>query len=368
MRVLLTGGGTGGHIYPALAVAAECIKREPASKLLYIGSETGLEKQIVERENIPFAAIDISGFRRSLSWKNVRTILRFMKGVGRSRQLIREFKPDIVVGTGGYVAGPVVYAASRLGVPCLIHEQNAFPGLANRFLSRYADCVAISFQESESYFSRAKRTVYTGNPCATAVVQADARRGYESLGIDENVPLVVVFGGSRGALALNEAMVEMLRFIPELSRVQFVFVTGNAYFERTRAQMQKLGELPANLSVVPYVNNMPEVLAAATLTVGRAGASSLAEITALGLPSVLVPSPNVTGNHQEANARALAERGASVMILEQDLSGERLFQTIRSIVTDPIRREHMARRAAEFGRPDAAERVFSEMLRLSGQK
>lgn len=365
MRLILTGGGTGGHIYPALAVADECIRRDPSCQLLYIGSETGLEKQIVQGKNIPFYAIDISGFRRSLSWQNVRTLLRFIKGVGKVRRLIREFKPDVVVGTGGYVAGPVVYAAARQGVPCLIHEQNALPGLANRFLSRYADAVAVSFREAENHFPRARRVIYTGNPCATAVVHADAKRGLASLGIADNMQLVVIFGGSRGALALNEAMVDMMRFIPQLTNVHFLFVTGNTYFERTSARIKEKGNIPANVSIVPYLNNMPEVLAAAKLTVCRAGASSLAEITALGLPSILVPSPNVTGNHQEANARALKERGASIMILERELTGERLFEAIRSIVTDPIRHEYMSRRAAELGCPDAAQRVYEEILRLT---
>lgn len=372
MRVCITGGGTGGHIYPALAVAREVQQMEPDSELLYIGSNRGLERELVAKEQIPFEAIEISGFRRSLSLENVKTILRFLRGVRRSKQLLRSFRPDVVVGTGGFVCGPVVYAAVKLGIPTILHEQNVIPGLTNSFLSRYADVIAISFPSSEDNFPKARRVLYTGNPRASEVVAADARRGRESLGMQltDREKLVVIVGGSRGAKALNDVMVELMPHISaEGEGLRFLMVTGEPYYENTTARIAELApELSERVRIVPYIHNMPEVMAAASIIVGRAGASSIAEITALGLPSILVPSPNVTNNHQEANARWLEREGAAKVILERELSGHKLFAAIRKIADDPVRFEHMSLQAKRLGKPDAANAVYKLMRELTQKR
>lgn len=366
MRIVLTGGGTGGHIYPAIAVGKQMMREHPNAKLLYIGTERGLESRIVPEAGIPFESIDITGFKRKLSLDNVQTVIRFLKGVRRSKELLRRFKADAVVGTGGYVCGPVVYAAARLGIPTLIHEQNVIPGLTNKFLARYADCVAVSFQESLAHFGKAKRTVHTGNPCATHVAAANRNKGYAALGLPEGSRIVLVVGGSRGAKAINEAMVDMAPLLGRLPGVHFVFVTGETYFERTMERIRQVTPIVANyLHVHPYLHNMPEVLAATTLVVGRAGASSLAEITALGLPSILIPSPNVTNNHQEANARSLVEAGAAEMVLEKDLRGAELLDRIDAILSDEHRLRSMRRASEGLGMPDAAERIAAELNRLT---
>lgn len=365
MRVVLTGGGTGGHIYPAVAVGRQLTREEPSTKLLYIGTKKGLESRIVPEQDIPFEAIDITGFRRNLSFENVRTVLRFLQGVRRSKKLLREFKPDAVVGTGGYVCGPVVYAAAKLGIPTLIHEQNAIPGLTNRFLARYADVVAVSFKESERHFGGAKRTVYAGNPCATNVLRASRSKGFASLGLPESSTIVLMVGGSRGARAFNDAMIEMAPLLGRLQEVRFVFVTGDIYYERTKEQIESsaAGPIP-NLHLIKYLNNMPEVLAASTLVVSRSGASSLAEMTALGLPSILIPSPNVTNNHQEANARSLMEAGAAEMVLERELSGALLLERIDNILKDSNRLQAMRSAAKRLGMPDSASILTGELNRL----
>jgi len=365
MRFVLTGGGTGGHIYPALAIGREIALREPDSECLYIGTGRGLESQIVPKQGIRFEAIDITGFRRSLSWENVRTVMRFVQGVRRSKELLRAFKPDAVIGTGGYVCGPVVYAASRLGIPTLIHEQNVVPGLTNKFLSRYASAVAVSFAESKPYFRRAPDVIHAGNPCATTVRGASRERGLGSLGLPKDTPLVVIVGGSRGAQALNEAMVAMMPLLDRLPGVHFLYVTGERYYEETlaRIERQRAGG-SSRVQVVPYVHNMPDVLAAAKLVVSRAGASALAEITSLGIPSILVPSPNVTGNHQEPNARSLAEAGAAVMILERDLTGETLMAAISGIMNDRGRWTGMAQASRRLGMPEAASAIYEQLIRI----
>ena len=365
MRVVLSGGGTGGHIYPAIAIARQCEEEEPGSEFLYIGGNRGLESKLIHEENIPFESIDITGFRRKLSIDNVKTIFRFFKGVQTSKMLLTKFQPDVVVGTGGYVCGPVVYAAAKLGIPCIIHEQNAIPGLTNSFLSRYVNTVAVSFENTQSHFPKANNVIYTGNPRATTVRSANRDRGFASLGIPMESSVVLIVGGSRGARVINETMIQMARLLESLKHLHFVYVTGEDYFDQTREQIRsELGSMPNHLHVLPYVHNMPEVLAATSLIVNRAGASFLAEINSLGIPSILIPSPNVTNNHQEANARMLEKEGAAQVILEKDLTADHLFRSIENIMGDLELHKKMSNSSKKLGKPDSAQRMVEEMRRL----
>lgn len=366
MRVVLSGGGTGGHIYPALAVAQQCKSEFPESEFLYIGGIHGLESTLVPKQNIDFRAINITGFKRKLSFDNVKTVLRFIRGVHSSKKWLRQFKPSVVIGTGGYVCGPVVYAASKLGIPTMIHEQNAVPGLTNRFLSKYVSTVAVSFEEALTAFPDAKNVIYTGNPRATTVCQADRLKGYRSLGIPQNTKIVLVVGGSRGARAINTAMIEMAKKLEMLSDIHFVYVTGESYYTSTQQSINKtLGRMPRHLTIVPYIHNMPEVLAATSLIVNRAGASFLAEVNALGIPSILVPSPNVTNNHQEKNARMLEKNGAAKVILEKDLTGDSLFTEIRCIMKNELLHASMSTASKKLGKPDSAHLVVKELNKIA---
>ncbi|ANS75111.1 UDP-N-acetylglucosamine--N-acetylmuramyl-(pentapeptide) pyrophosphoryl-undecaprenol N-acetylglucosamine transferase [Paenibacillus yonginensis] len=367
MRIVLTGGGTGGHIYPALAVAKQFSEEVPGTEFLYIGGTKGLESKLVPQENIRFEAIEITGFRRKLSFDNVKTVMRFLKGVRTSKRLLKEFKPDVVIGTGGYVCGPVVYAAAKLGIPSVIHEQNAVPGLTNKFLSKYVNAVAVSFEGTEQAFPGAKAVEYTGNPRATTVFKADKERGYASLGLPSGSDIVLVAGGSRGAKAINEAMIDMAALTEKLPNVHFVYVTGESYYEATVKEIRKkAGRMPSRLHVLPYIHNMPEVLAVTKVIAGRSGASFLAEVTSLGIPSILIPSPNVTNNHQEKNARNLEAAGAASVILETNLSGQTLFQEIQRLMKDEPARQAMAEAARKRGKPDSAHVIVEMLRRLAG--
>ncbi|SDE77054.1 UDP-N-acetylglucosamine-N-acetylmuramylpentapeptide N-acetylglucosamine transferase [Fontibacillus panacisegetis] len=368
MRVVLSGGGTGGHIYPALAVASQFAAEHPDTEFLYIGGERGLEGSLVTKANIPFEAINISGFRRKVSFENVKTIVRFLRGIGSSKKLIKDFKPDVVIGTGGYVCGPVVYAAAKLGIPTVIHEQNAVPGLTNRFLSKYVSTVAVSFEGSGVSFPQAKKILYTGNPRATTVYEADKNKGYESLGLPQDSSIVLITSGSRGARAINDAMIDMIPELKKLGHIQFIFVTGDNYYQSAiDTIVSKYGSLPGNLKVLPYVHNMPEVLASTSLIVNRAGASFLAEITSLGIPSILIPSPNVTNNHQEKNARTLEKAGAAEVILEPELTGNSLYQSIERIMNDHRLHLSMSSASRKLGKPDSAHLIVKEMRELVKQ-
>lgn len=366
MRVLLSGGGTGGHIYPALAMLKEIRERVPQASFLYIGTNKGLEADIVPKEGIPFESIEITGFKRKLSVDNLKTILRFLQGVRESKRIIRRFKPDIVIGTGGYVCGPVVFAAARLHIPTLIHEQNVVPGLTNKFLSRYATKVAVSFSDSKAYFKR-KGVHITGNPRASEVLKGNGHLGRKTLSLPQDKKVVLIVGGSRGAKAINQAFLDMLDRLGELADCHFVYVTGSVHYEEISQTLSQVKDLK-QVTIKPFIYNMPDVLAATDLIINRAGASFLAEITALGLPAILIPSPYVTNNHQEKNARWLESHGAARVILEGELSGERLFHEIKDLVTQPKLLEKMKQKSKSLGVPDAGERIYQLIEQLVTNK
>jgi len=361
MRVLVSGGGTGGHIYPAIALIHEIQRQEPDASFMYIGTANGLEKDIVEREHIPFHALNITGFKRKLSFGNVMTVMRFLKGISKSKRLIHTFMPDVVIGTGGYVCGPVVYAATKLQVPTIVHEQNSVPGLTNKFLSRYVDRVALSMKEAESSFNKGQ-LVLTGNPRASEILDGDGASGLQSVGLLPKKKTVLIFGGSRGARPINEAILELLTQFVEKD-YQILYVTGQAHHEQVMEEIHRIGK-PSNLSVQPFLHNMKDVLAGVDLVVSRAGATTLAEVTAIGLPTILIPSPYVTNNHQEKNARALEQHGASVVIMESDLNAEVLLGKIDAIMSDTSRRTQMREQALELGMPDAAHNLYKLILEL----
>ncbi|MDN3014846.1 undecaprenyldiphospho-muramoylpentapeptide beta-N-acetylglucosaminyltransferase [Paenibacillus sp. BSR1-1] len=361
MKIVVSGGGTGGHIYPALALIREIQKENKQAEFLYIGTNNGLESKIVPRENIAFKSIHITGFKRKLSFENVKTVIRFLKGVQDSKKILKEFKPDIVIGTGGYVCGPVVYAASKLRIPTIIHEQNSVPGLTNKFLSRYVNKVAICFDEAKEFFPKEK-VVFTGNPRASEVIGKDGIKGRLSAGLSTTKPAVLIFGGSRGARPINEAVIKSLSDFAE-KPYQILYVTGDVHFEDVKKEVELVGN-PQNVVIKPFIHNMPEVLAGIDLVVSRAGATSLAEITSLGIPSILIPSPYVTNNHQEKNARALSDHGAAQLLLEKELNSKSLIGHIDRILLNNENLKEMKLKAKKLGVPDSAGRLYQVMEQL----
>ncbi|MCL6572847.1 MAG: undecaprenyldiphospho-muramoylpentapeptide beta-N-acetylglucosaminyltransferase [Bacillus sp. (in: Bacteria)] len=361
MKIVLSGGGTGGHIYPALALIREIQKVNKTAEFLYIGTMNGLESTIVPMENIPFKSIHITGFKRKISFENVKTVYRFLKGVKDSKRLLKEFKPDIVIGTGGYVCGPVVYAAAKLRIPTIIHEQNSVPGLTNKFLCRYVNKIAICFEEGKEHFP-AEKVVFTGNPRASEVIGKDGIHGLLSVGLSTTMPAVLIFGGSRGARPINESVVKAL---PELAEkpYQVLYITGDAHFDDVKKEIELIGS-PKNVVIKPFIHNMPDVLAGIDLVVSRAGATTLAELTSLGIPSILIPSPYVTNNHQEKNARSLSDHGAAELLLEKDLNNKSLVNHIDRILMNQEKLKEMKRKAKKIGVPDAASRLYSLMGQL----
>ncbi|MGG5368522.1 undecaprenyldiphospho-muramoylpentapeptide beta-N-acetylglucosaminyltransferase [Enterococcus sp. AZ196] len=355
MRILVTGGGTGGHIYPALAFIRYVQKIQPDSEFLYVGTHRGLENKIVPETGISFKTIKIQGFKRKLSLDNLKTVQLFIESIRRSKEILREFQPDVVIGTGGYVSGSVVYAAARMKIPTIVHEQNSVPGITNKFLSRFADKIGICFPDAKQYFPEAK-TVLVGNPRAQEVATSGKSDVLEQYGLLPDVPTVLIFGGSQGALKINQAVIQAL---PQFSQKEYqvLYASGDRYYNEISEKFD-VGKISRNLSLQPYIKNMTDVMANVDLLIGRAGATSIAEFTALGLPAILIPSPYVTNDHQTKNAQSLVNAGAVRMIADADLTGENLVNAVDEIMKDSEKREIMAKASRQEGIPDAAERLW----------
>lgn len=360
MRVLLTGGGTAGHINPAIAIANYIKEKESNSEFLFVGTQRGLEKNLVPKCGYKIKFIEVMGLRRSLTLENLKVFANYIKSINDAKRIIKEFKPDIVVGTGGYVCAPVVKAAAALKIPTIIHEQNVFPGLAIKMLSKKADITAISFPETCDMM-KAKRMVLTGNPLRPNLFEKhdiDVLRA--QYGFDEK-PIVLMFGGSLGAEKLNEALVEMI-CKNKVEGFNLIASTGERYYEEVQKKFAQEGidtEKIKNIKVMPYIYNMEEIFFAADVVVGRAGAITVSEITALGKAAVLIPSPYVAHNHQEYNARYLEKNGAAKVVLENETTGEKIANEINSILLDKAVLDKMKKDSEKIGIADACEKIYT---------
>lgn len=368
MRVVLTGGGTGGHIYPAVAIGRNLQARVPGVEILYIGTAKGLEADIVPKEGFEFRTVEVESLPRSLSLKTVRTAFKLLKGLRGARRLLREFKPDVVIGTGGYVCGPVVFSAARLGIPALIHEQNALPGITNKLLARFVNLVMVNFVESKKYFPAKAKVEVTGLPIRPGILNVDKAQGIKALGLDPAKFTILVTGGSRGARSINLAVADVVDKFASRTDVQVVVATGTATYEEFINRAKQKGfdpEKTDNIIVKPYIYNMAEALAAADLCICRAGAAFLSELLVKAKPSILVPYPFAAENHQEYNAKAVAEQGAAWMILDKDLSGQILAREVENLLNHPEVLSKMSECAGKIGKPEATELIGSLVLSVA---
>ena len=370
MKVLFAGGGTAGHINPALAIAGYIREKEPNAKLLYIGNKGGMEERLVPAAGFAFKTVTISGFQRKLTPKNiaenVKTIGRIFTSGNEAKQLIMEFKPDICVGTGGYVSGPVIRAAMKLGIPAVIHEQNAFPGMTNKMLAKQAARVLLAVEDARKYFDT-DRCVLTGNPVRQEIIRADKHTARAKLGLDSR-PVILSFGGSLGARSMNEGMADLLVQSGRTGQFQHIHGYGQ-YGAWLPELLEKKGlnlNLAKNIDVREYISDMPDCLAAADLVICRAGAITLSELQAQGKASILVPSPNVAENHQYHNAMAMVRRDAAVMIEEKDLTGPALCKTVEDLFGTFGRVTTLAENAKKMAILDANERIYKIIKEIVG--
>lgn len=354
MRVIISAGGTGGHIYPALAIVNKIKEKEPNSEFLYIGTHNRMEKDIVPKYNIPFEAIKIYGFNRKNPFKNFKTIACIFKAIRRSKKLIKAFNPDVVIGVGGYVTVPVIYSAKKLGFKTFIHEQNSTPGKANNFLAKYADNIFVSFKSSMKYFPNNK-VIFTGNPCSEDALKKEAIDKRE-LGLDPHKKLVLFVMGSLGSSKVNDAL---YKAIPSFKNKDYeiLFITGNDLYE----DMAKL-EYPDNVKIVPFINGLTRVMKVTDVMVSRAGATTLSEVISLNVPTILVPSPYVPDNHQFKNAMDLVNKKAAVLIEEKNLNSDNLVKEIDNLINNP---KEIKKNLKSFEYFDSASKIYESIKEKS---
>lgn len=368
MRVLVTGGGTAGHINPALAIADSIRREYPDADILFVGAEGKMETELVPKAGYPIKTVRVQGFRRSLSPSsivyNCKTVAVTLSAGRTSANILKEFKPDIAIGTGGYVCGPILRKALKMHIPVLVHESNAFPGVTVKLLAREGATVLLCSEDAKRHLPDGCKTVVTGNPLRpmfaepfTAQAKAQARR---ELGMDER-PLVLSFGGSLGAKRINDAMVSVLERSRAEGKLQHIHGVGKANFAEMSETLKSHGiPLEANgLSVREYIDDMARCMAAADLIISRCGAMTLSEIPAAGKPAILIPSPYVAENHQYHNAMALVKQGAALCIEEKNLTADSLWKAIHTVTSDPDRMQEMADHAAALAIRDADERIMA---------
>ena len=367
MKIIFTCGGTAGHINPAVALARMFQERVEGCQVLFVGAKGGMEERLVPKEGFPLETVTISSFWRSLRPSGIQHNLRTLRNLSVSKReaarILDTFQPDLVVGTGGYASYPVVHAAARRGIPTAVHESNAVPGLTTQRLAKVADRVMVGYEESRQHYQHPERVVVTGTPVRGEFFQITRQQARDALGIKDDRPLVLSYWGSLGADVMNGYMVDFLRQAAR-DGARFHHIHGAG---RNFAAMEKAlagDHLPPALQVREYIYDMPTVMVAADLVLCRGGASTLSELTAIGKPAVIVPSPNVTNHHQERNANVLAQAGGAVVLLEPVCSGETLYRTTQDLLADEPRRKTMAQAMANMGIPQAGEKIYETLLTL----
>ncbi len=362
MKIILTGGGTGGHIYPALAIANGIKQRSPSVEMLYIGTEKGLESKIVPRSGLAFKTIDISGIDRSSMIKASKALIKFPYSFFQARDIIKDFKPDIIVGTGGYVSFPTVLAGTFMGAKTYIHEQNAIPGLANRNLARRVDCVMLTFEEARKHLE-AKKITLTGMPVRQEIVEIAKNKATRAK-ISGDKFTLLAFGGSLGAASINRAMLEIVERYRKVN-IDIIWITGQSGYQEIKESLEKkydIKSLVCNVNIVPYMYNIEEALAISDLVVCRAGASTICELELLGLPAIFIPYPYAAENHQEKNARALVNKMAADMVIDEFLDGETLYKKIEELRNARQNLQEMGKNMLKEAKPYALQAIIDEVL------
>lgn len=371
MKVLFACGGTAGHINPALATA-DYIKREhPDALISFVGNPRGMEAALVPRAGYPFYPVVIKGFYRSFSPRaiahNVSALGHMLAASGAAKRILRDFSPDLVMGTGGYVSGPILRTAAKLGYKTVTHEQNAFPGVTTKLLSKYVDKVLLAVPEAEKHLAPGKGYVVVGNPVRAQVLTADREQSRRALGIAPGRLALLTFGGSLGAQCVNEAVADLLRWHWQTGKIHHIHATGKhdaALFPQLLQQRGVCAEGAPYIDIREYIDDMPRCLAACDLVVCRAGAITISELQAAGRASILIPSPYVAENHQYHNAMALQNRGAAIVVEEKDLTGGEICALVQDLLEHPQKLAALSANAKAMAITDAAQRIYQELMKL----
>ena len=368
MKLLLTCGGTAGHVYPAVALARVFEKHYPDCQVLFVGADGGMELKLVEKEGYPIKTVTISNFRRTLSPKqwghNLKSAWNVVASRRQAAAILKDFGPDLVVGTGGYASFPCVRQAARMGIPTAIHESNATPGLTTRTLAKEVDMVMVGFEEAVSHYEDPSKVKVTGTPVRPEFFAMSREEARAKLGLTDDKPLVLSFWGSLGATVMNGEMVDFAaRWLQEDRPFHHIHGAGRD-FETMKQALSDRGLDPEQFDLRQYIYDMPVIMAAADIVLCRAGASTLSELTATGKPAVIVPSPNVTANHQYKNAKVLADRGGAILIEEKDCTGAKLYDAVSGLLADGVKRENMRQAQLSIAVPTAAEDIYEALSAL----
>lgn len=362
MRVIVTGGGSGGHIYPAIAIADKIKEKEPDAEILYMGNDLGLEKDIVPGTGYPLELVTARWLDRKSVIELALTGMVTARGVLQALKIMRKFKPDVVIGTGGFVCVPVVFAGHLYGAKCYLHEQNAYPGVANRVLEKFVDKVFLGFPDAAEFFKEPKKHVNAGNPVRERFYNVDKAAARERLGIPKDDFVIFSFGGSQGAEKINEVGFDLMEAVNGHKGVTYIFGTGSQYYDEILDKAKdKNIEIQPNIMVKSYINDIQYYLGAADLIISRAGALSVAESTVCGRALLLIPSPNVTGNHQYYNAKSVADHGGAILLEEKDLTSEKLIAEVMRLWNQPELLEEMGRASKACAPLDACEMIYTEI-------
>lgn len=364
MKVLLSGGGTGGHVYPAIAIANKIKEENPDAEIVFVGTEKGIESEIVPKYGYELRTVTVQGFKRKIDFDNVKRVFKLFKGLEQSRRIVKKFKPDVVIGTGGYVSGPVLFNASMGKVPAIIHEQNSFPGVTNKILAKMVTKVLTSFEDSHVRFPEETRNklVLTGNPVRKEILISKKSNSRRKLGIQEDKKMVLCYGGSGGSRKINDSMKVVIRNLVN-EDVAFIYATGKNFYDGFMSDISDL-QLKPYQKVVPYLEDMASALAACDIVIGSAGAISLAEITALGKPSIIIPKAYTAENHQEYNAKSIESKGAGIAILEKNLTAKTLNDTVFKLLGDRDLLIDMSNASKEIGKPEAIDIIYKEVMEV----
>lgn len=358
MKYIISGGGTGGHIYPALAIIDEIKRQDKDSKILYVGKKDSLEEELARKNNIDFEPIHISGLpRKKINKDTVITMFNLLKGLSESTKIINKFKPDVVIGTGGYVCAPIVFKAQQKNIKTVIQEQNAYPGKTNKILAKKADKIFLNFQEAKKYFTN-ENLYFTGNPIRSDFENIDRKSAREKLNIKEDEKLVFSFGGSGGQESTNEAIKEIIKSKEKIN-FKLIHITGREHYKKFIEDL----EIPENIEIYNYTFDVPNYLFASDLVIASSSAMTLAEISAVGLASILIPKSYTAGNHQVFNANSYSEKNAAKVILESELNKDTLLKGINEILLDDKLRSEMALNTKKMGNINAVKDIVAEILK-----
>ncbi len=361
LKLLLTGGGTGGHVYPALATL-EALERRVVLSVLYVGTSRGIEAQLVRQKQLPYRSIWIAGFHRRWSWQNLLFPLKLLVSLWQSWWILRQFRPDVAVGTGGYVTGPILWLAARMGIPVVLEEQDVYPGITTRLLARSARKICLAFDGARQFLNdESEKIVVTGNPVRRQLISVSPEEARRYWGIPQNAPVVLVFGGSQGARAINQAVQQCLNGWLQ-NGIYVIWQTGQREYQQVQ---QTIGTVPDTVHLLPYIDDMAMAYQAADIVVCRAGAITIAELALVQKAAVLIPYPFAAGNHQRKNALFVSEKGAALTIEQNETLASELDAAVQQLLADPSRRQAMQQAWKELARPDAADKIADVILQVA---